>query len=339
MRVDVERIIHSFKTGLACLIGFGLIQALHSYLMFDQWLIVTILVVMCAQISVGSIFYKSILRFIGTCLGSLLAAFTIIAFGNDTLVFALVIALSGVIFSYIATGQKNYSDAGTLGAVTTAIILINPTPTLSLTLERFIEITLGILIATLISQFIMPIHARKHLRRSQAFALRLLGDYYRQAISTSTDDKELISRIDDKIVQSLSTQRKLAKDAKQELLGSKFEPEIFKKVMDLEKGILRSIDFMNRLTDDSATQKALDKLAEWQTFNKAILAVFDELSKQAEDPPSLAHPIKIPSLKHLKEQLSEKLNSGHSNMDQTYAFFFCLETLTEQLKALAAVIH
>lgn len=334
MWIDTERLIHSFKTALACLAGFAITKALHSYLFFDQWLIVTILVVMCAQLSVGSIVFKSTVRFIGTCIGTLLTAATLITFGDDPLIFAVVIALSGMIASYIATGQQSYSDAGTLGAVTTAIILINPNPTLTLTAERFFEISIGIIIATLVSQFILPIHARTHLRRSQAQALKLFSEYYRNATLTAPTDKEKITALDEAIVQSLMTQRKLAKEAKRELLGSKFEPERFQKIMDCEKGILRSIDFLNRIYAELNLHHLLEKNNEWQQFNLAISDLFNKIAQQVEEPQAPPIQVELPSVSSLEESLTISLKNTN-NLKNLSALFFCLDNLTHQVEELA----
>lgn len=305
MWINIERLIHSLKTALACLVGFVVVRALHQYLLFDQWIIVTILVVMCAQISVGSVVFKSVIRFIGTCIGSLLAALTLISFGDNNLAFALVIALAGFVFSYFATAQRNYADAGTLGAVTTAIILINPKPTLLLSLERFFEITVGLLIATLISQFVLPIHARKHLRRSQAQALRLLGDFYRNSLMIEPENKQKMAGLDEEIVRSLATQRKLANEAQGELLGSKFEPSRFRQILECEKHILRSIDFLNRMYHDLQVHLVLEKNEEWKQFNQSMADCFNELALRVENPDQTVKTIEVPSLSQLKQKLEE----------------------------------
>jgi len=327
MWIDLERIIHSFKTGIACLLGFAIVKALHNYLFFDQWLIVTILVVMCAQISVGSILFKSAMRFLGTFLGSLLAAITILSFGDNDLVFAAVIAVASMMFSYLATAQQSYSDAGTLGAVTTAIILISPTPTLALTSERFLEITIGILVATLISQFILPIHARDHLRRSQAQAIHLLGGYYRAVVSEPKLTPEKLSELDNQIVESLRTQHKQAIEARRELLGSRFEPRVFQKTMDAEKYILRGISFLSRVYPDFVQHLQPENQEHWRAFNQSMISVFDNLAKRYGKSAYIAQPIELPALDGLK-------TNGGKNSQAAHAVFFCLENIRQQLSEL-----
>src|SRR4051812_20245760 len=79
--LDTDRLIHSLKTALACILGYLLFEKLH----FDneQWVIITIIVVMCAQLNVGSVLQKSYMRFLGTLIGAVIATLTLVLFGKD----------------------------------------------------------------------------------------------------------------------------------------------------------------------------------------------------------------------------------------------------------------
>src|SRR3989338_7149858 len=91
---NTERFIHGLKTALACLMGFAITKSVHFPV--DQWLIITIIVVMCAQLNVGSVIQKSYMRFLGTFTGSLLAALTLLFFGTNDLATAIIIGLSAL---------------------------------------------------------------------------------------------------------------------------------------------------------------------------------------------------------------------------------------------------
>src|SRR5436190_3578629 len=119
-----ERLIHSFKTLIACLIGLALAKL--SHLPSGQWIVITIIVVMCSQLYVGSVLQKSYLRFLGTLVGCLFAIIAILIAPNIQVAILGAIAVSAFVFSYIATGQESYPYTGTLGAVTTVIIMLNP---------------------------------------------------------------------------------------------------------------------------------------------------------------------------------------------------------------------
>src|SRR5687767_4213077 len=112
--IDIERLTHSLKTMIACVIAILILKMLH--LPSAQWMVITVIIVMCAQLYVGSVIQKSIVRLIGTSLGCLIAALVIIAMGNTILSAIIAIAISSFLFSYIATAEETFSYMGTLGA-------------------------------------------------------------------------------------------------------------------------------------------------------------------------------------------------------------------------------
>lgn len=278
--IDIERLIHSTKTAIACLIGIFLARFIG--LRADQWVVVTIIVVMCGQIYVGSVLQKSMFRFLGTLVGCLFAICTLLSFGDSHPAVGLSIALSSFIFSYVATQNENLVNAGTLGAATTAIIMLGQQPTIHFAIERLLEISVGLLIASVISQFILPIHARTHLRRTQARTLEELRHYYVTCIVTQYADAESIQYqdFDETIVKLLSKQRQLIKESKRELMGEYFDPKRGMQLLQCEKEILRAIDFMhNALINIGPNNPVLNQTNSLRDFNNAITQTLDNLVK------------------------------------------------------------
>ena len=274
LKMDTERLTHGLKTAFACLIGFVLMRAFHPYI--DQWLIITIIVVMCAQLSVGSMIQKSYMRFLGTVLGSGIAALTLLIFGTHELIFATVITLAVFAFSFIATGEKSFSESGTLGAATVVIILIHPHPTLMVALTRFLEISLGILLAALISQFVLPMHASRHLRETQAKTLRKLRTFYLNVSKFEEKKEELDEylKLDESIALSLIKQRKLATDSSRELFVEAFDRKRFQNILQIEKEILRCIAAMHHIYELSKLTEQLFTSEDMQkNFHTHILVL------------------------------------------------------------------
>lgn len=336
-RIDVERLIHSFKTAIAAVAGYLLTRFIGAPA--DQWIVITILVVMCAQIYVGSVLLKAYLRFLGTLAGCIVAAFAIIALGGTHPVAALTIGVSSFIFSYIATGQENLSYAGTLGAVTTAIIMLGQHPTVLFAIERFLEISIGILIASVVSQFVLPIHARTHLRRTQADTLQKLRDYYIACLVTHDADVKsgYYKDFDDSIVKSMSKQRQLAKEAARERLGTFYDPKHFIQTLHNEKEILRSIDFMHyAFINIQETFPTFKKSPALDSFNETILQSLNTLVRVIEtDEPPKEH-LHIPTTSALQIEL-QKETSIQTPEKMVYAdgFLFSAEILTRSLTKLA----
>ena len=326
-----DRVIHGVKTALACLLAFVLIKSVHFYV--DQWLLITIIVVMCAQISVGGMLQKSYMRFLGTFCGSVIAILTLKLFNVNEVVFAVVIAVSTFFFSYIATAEKSYSEAGTLGAVTVVIILLTPPPTIANALARFLEISLGILIAALISQFILPIHARQHLREIQAVTLAQIQVFYQQVFcQVSTENTAIDSQtLDEKIAQSLLKQRKLAVDSARELLGERFHLEHFQALLQAEKETLRAIAAMRYAYQ--TYPDLFHTLALQESLHQPIVEVLEKLSQSFETHEVDLTTIHIPDFQQIKANvLSLAKNFSVDEKITVYAFLFSTERLIQQLK-------
>lgn len=303
--IDIERLIHSLKTAIACILGFLLTKIIGFAA--DQWIIVTILVVMCAQIYVGSVVQKAYLRFIGTLAGSLVAALALTVAGHTGFVVAITLGISSFVFSYIATGQENLTYAGTLGAVTTAIILMGTNPSLLFASQRFLEISIGIFIAAFVSQFVLPIHASTHLRRTQANTLDQLRQYYINCMVNPKHESEDESQeLDENIIKSLSKQRQLVKDAQRELLNKFYRPEHVIQTLQCEKEILRCIDFMhNAFHHLHKTEAVFIRSEAFKNFNNAIIQCFQTLIKKIERNDS--EHIHLPSLADLKSDVQENI--------------------------------
>ena len=148
--------------------------------------------------------------------------------GPTDLSILIAISLSSFLFSFLATKTETLTYAATLGAVTTAVIMLGQDPSVPYAAVRFLEIGLGILIAAIVSQFILPINARTHLRRAQAATLAQLRDYYAYILHSEVSGEILDQvELEDAIVTSLLNQRQLAKDSISELLGTLFDPVHF----------------------------------------------------------------------------------------------------------------
>jgi uncharacterized membrane protein YccC len=340
--INSERLIHSIKTTIACIIGYLLTIIIH--LPANQWVVITIIVIMCSQIYVGSVMSKAYARFLGTLAGCLFAAFTLTFIGNSDLAILLTISVAGFAFSYIATKQESLIYPSTLGAVTTALIMLGQTPTLLVALERFLEISLGILIATLISQFVLPIHARTHLRKSQAATLGQLRDYYIEVMINRHIDGEKEAdyhELDENIIKSLMKQRSLAKESVREPLGLAYNPAHFSKTLYCEREMLRAISFMQEaLAQVKRAEKIFSTLPSANNFNNTIINSLNTIINVLEADTPKQHKIYKPSLNLLKEDLLKNLaSSSREELLHMDGFLFSAEVLTNNLLRLAQLYN
>ncbi|OAI49065.1 hypothetical protein AYO45_03640 [Gammaproteobacteria bacterium SCGC AG-212-F23] len=335
-----DQVTHSIKIAIACLLGFSIGKIIHFHI--DQWLIITIIVVMCAQINVGSMIQKSYMRFLGTLAGSLFAMLVLAIFHDNALAHSAAVTLAVMIFSYIATTNKNYSDAGTLGAATVAIILIGSNPTIITAIERFLEISIGILIAALVSQFVLPIHASVYLRKNQANTLKQLREYYVTIFMNHNpiNIKKIYFELDEKLATSLINQRKLAIEASRERLGEGFNSGIFKRSLWCEKEIFRSINFMHRAVHSSTKiEQVLSTQANVTDFHQAICCFMDNIAIAFEKNTAAQENTTL-NTNLLKQSILSSIDTF--SLDEKIAvnaFIFCSEMLVERLQELALNIN
>lgn len=332
---DIERLIHSFKTAIACLIGILLTKIIGFPA--DQWVVVTIIVVMCAQIYVGSVMQKAYLRFLGTLLGCIIAMSAIVMLGDTSLSAAITISLASFVFSYFAVGQEMFSYSATLGAVTTAIIMMGHSPSLTLAAERFLEISVGLLIATLVSQFILPIHARNHLRRAQARTLEQIREYYSVAIMSDNTAGINHHELDENIAKTIIKQRQLAKECGPEPLGLRFDSAQFMQTLYYEREILRATTFMHiALTHIFHTQnKNLTNSNTFNHFNQHILEALTILIKSLWAKADYKESVYFPDLTKLKNETSNIIPAANEDRIYIDGLIFSAEILTNSLEKLA----
>lgn len=334
--LSAERLLHSIKTSIAA--GSAYLLAKFVGQPSDQWIVISTIVVMCAQIYVGGMLQKSYLRLLGTLLGCLMASATILFLGHSLLSGLAAIVFASFFFSYLATIKDSYNQMGTLGAVTTVIILLSSNPTLEVALMRFIEISVGILIAALISQFVFPIHARTHLRRSQAASLAQIKKYYINAVSNRQKGNRAGSEMDESVVKSLLLQRQLANDSAKELVGKRFDPAHFARTLYCERELLRAINFMDMaMMKAENTTSLLQPTSGLQPFHQAVINALDILIHALRtNNPAGAH-IHMPQKQQLANILKQETTPPDAERVYLDGFIFAAEILTENLGELAAL--
>lgn len=335
--ISRERLIHSIKTAIACSLAYLIAQIIGQPA--DQWIVISVIVVMCGQIFVGGMFQKSYLRLLGTLMGCLMATATILMLNQSFISTLITIAVAAFIFSYIATIQDTFSQMGTLGAVTTIIIMFGNPPSMSLAIMRFLEISVGIVIAAIVSQFIFPIHARTHLRRAQADTLQQIRDYYANVVINrfkSTNSLDSIE-MDEQIVKSLLKQRQLAKEAKPELMGKRFDPDHFAHSLYCEREILRSINFMDlALSKVEKLRSIYQAEGPLTNFNQTVMDAFNVIIRYFKTNQLSDCHLHIPNTQVLTEFLQPNIDTFTPDQ-RIYldGFVFSAEVLALHLEELA----
>ncbi|HVV68990.1 MAG TPA: FUSC family protein [Gammaproteobacteria bacterium] len=236
------RAINSLKTAIACVIGYLLV--IWTPLPQPQWIVITILVVMSAQTSLGSLTIKSYMRFWGTVAGAGISAIIYLCIGTDPVGMTIALFIVVLAFAYVASSPGDASYAGTLGAVTVAIILLNPVVNLQIISARFIEIIVGIIISLLVSKLIFPIHSQHLLLHNLANNLLNLQRNFDRSLKMEPQHLEAeVDGLDAKIASSFATQRKLIREVGFELKYRQQKP-LFQEILQTQIKIYRANNLM-----------------------------------------------------------------------------------------------
>lgn len=337
--LDINRLIHGGKTIIACLIGFLVSKLLHFHT--NQWLIITILVVMCAQSRIGALLQKSYMRFLGTLMGAVIAIMTLKLFGDYQLPVITALCISAFLFSYLATGTGTISEAGTIGAVTVAIILIGQQPTLELAALRFLEITLGIVIAFLVSRFIWPIHSKSRLLHTINATLNDLNKLYQTLIKIEENANN--EPLEEKIIAGLGNQRKLFDEVARESFKTTPLVTEFKAILRCERELLRGISLMHHalLRMAEGSRVIFNQFELVQQFHQQFSAALTQTTAQLlEKNQTEQQPIAIEMPDNWQHSVKDIALIQHMSADILHidSFLFCAQRLIQQLQLLTIMI-
>lgn len=330
-----ERLIASFKTALACLIGIFIGDLLH--LSMPQWVLITILVVMATNIRIGGTIKKSYLRLLGTVAGALLAATALLLLGNHpTLIYVLLLMLLAI-FAYLASSSTDISQFGLLGATTVIMVLDSRTPTLKTAGDRILEIFLGIVIAVLVTRFVLPSHAKKLLRSSIVGTLKQFQALYELFITKELTQESLAKqeKIENDMITHISKQNTLLQEAVNEDPRVKKKRSIYQAIFLLERKLLRNIYMLRQtLLTESTQLHDFYKNKDSIELHRRILSLFDFINAiySEEEPITTMLPSKE-QINDLIEKVIHKFSQSSSayRMININAFEFCLKHLVSVL--------
>jgi uncharacterized membrane protein YgaE (UPF0421/DUF939 family) len=339
---DSNRLVHSLKTAIAFLLGLFIVRA-FAFPLEGQWVLISIVVVMCAQSRVGALMQKAYMRFLGTVLGAAIAALTLcLAYPNIVWVI-LILCLTTALFSYIADSPGYLREAGPLGAVTTVIILIGQNPSYANVLNRCFEISLGIAIALLVSRFIWPLHSRTQLRyivRNTLYDLK--GLVQQLSAFSSLEAEKNYAIVEEKIINRLVNQSKLYDEVIRESFGRSDLTWVFKDILHKEREIFRYINLMkDALRNFSEPVRSIfNQQPQVKKFYSLIQDLLQLLIKQMDRKNSSLSTLED-GLWDWKKEMYQELNVFINNASDKLSidlFIFAAETLLVQLKAMNSLI-
>lgn len=321
--------VNSLKAILACCIGLLLSITLH--LEQPQWMLISIVIVMASQYRLGGALKKGYARLLATSIGSGFASLILLLFAGHPIVVYCLLFIITAIFIYFANTTQENAYSFTLGAVTMVIILISNNPSPSNALERFYEILIGVVLAMLISRFVLPIHAEKVLYQNFANTMNLLNQVYRLFIREEKIFSLLETpkiNLEDKILQNLAAQPVLLKEACTEAASVRKKRGKYIIFLQLERRLLRSIYMLHyTLRKSLASFDIILNMPQFKQLHKEISLKIQDLSYSiANKKEILPHRDLLQFYQEIIQPLRSVLPSyTFEEKNKIHAFLFCFE--------------
>jgi uncharacterized membrane protein YccC len=331
--------INSFRTALACLIGY--LFVIFSHLPQSQWIVITIIVVMSAQISIGSLFIKAKMRFWGTVWGALVSVIIILVCGNNPVLIGIAFFLTILCFTYLAGNPGDIGLVGTLGSVTVAIILLAETTNLTIAAKRFIVILIGILLATLISYFVFPIRSHSIFLSNLYNTLSYFQKYFENIFKGSDKDIETFLDLDENITKIFIQQRRLIHETGLELGKTRTDQMAFQQVIQAERRIYRAMNLIYYSLNDTETGseliKSLQQIENFkQEISKFLLRLAETIKFKNNDKLDFSIDETITSMENDFKNILYK--SEYPSIFDVTTFLFAAKFLEKELKSLEEAI-
>jgi len=148
--------------------------------------VLTCLVV--SQSTIGASWFKSLLRFVGSAIGGLMALLLVlVAMPNMESVGSFVLFTTPLFAAaaWMVSGSSRFAYVGVQMAIALSLSLVNftaPTVALEVPGDRVAGVLLGVTVIAVLDSLLWPVFARDQVRRSLVRALREMGEYHRAII-------------------------------------------------------------------------------------------------------------------------------------------------------------
>ncbi len=287
--------LHSLKLSLAMALGFTCARLMNLPL-GGAWVLITLIVVMSDNRTVGALLNKAVLRLLGTLIGAVLGMSTLYFAGNHPLVIIIELVFCGYLLTYLGSVYKEFSYMNTMTLVTLMILLVVPESDFAIAYIRVGEIILGITIAYLISRFFFPIRSIDMFLRELRETLPRIGEFIRLSILQETPNTlaDKIYEIDKVILKSIMLQRIYLIHAftegkrfrnKKSTYSSLYEAErdLFRIVLTMDTLYRGNLSNIRASSDLQAVKTMLEDVIDLLNFSEDYLAKMEDVREQIDE--------------------------------------------------------
>ncbi|MEX2304576.1 MAG: FUSC family protein [Waddliaceae bacterium] len=336
----------AIKTGIAAslslILGVKFAQTLEhpNALISGTWCVLSTFVVLQAHL--GGTYQKAWERFLGTLTGSFMGALFTSLFGTTPLALGI-----GIVLTIITLSLFNLKDSIRIACLSVSVVTIlrglNPEVSAwTFGLFRFLDSTLGILIAVVVAHMIWPSEASDKIRFQFSKTLRSLNRQLRM-VTKHPPQKNF-----DRLYQRLNQQIKLQIQHTKEFLAmSRME------ILAKSRSIQGWQDLINRLQnifDDFSALSVFHQYEIHKIFDKKLSSAVDDCIETASQSIRVIekmlkmqeNPEAFPDLQNAIDFLNEELNHFRTTrvekkfqkteVEQFFVFFYHLRSAMEQLR-------
>jgi len=307
------------------------------------WAAISALIVM--QSSVGATVSASRTRLAGTAVGALVGGAFVAMLGTAIPWFAIGVALAFFLCSILQLAESQR-----LATVTVAIIMLSGRATSPwvLALHRFTEVSIGIVIALVVSLVLWPSRARSSLRHGLEKTLTELEGYFRD-VSRSYRSGLPQSSGERKNAVDLSVRRNedLLRHALSETFGLSRSPEFLALLLDRIEGIQQSVESLELAVQGGTADKYIESFyPQLDRVEEALAAAFEWLAfAVAERHADRSWPMLAESVAGLERKIVEARNSEadaehrFEEILRFYSYFLSLKNLAQEMERTYAFVN
>lgn len=336
------RLAHSLKTALT--IGISYVLAIFINIPFAQWILITAIVVMGTQTTVGGFIKKSYGRLFGTLIGAILGISTLALIPQNTILIGIVLIISTLLFTYFSFGKEDYSYATSLGVITLILIVMIEPATIQHGLLRVLDILIGITVSGLTTFFIFPTFARDVYIKNLKPLLIQYATLFDESIIQEKNRKlhESTQKIDEKITVLIYEQRKLLNESKTDWPR---KPGFLNQCRDILKAILRMHRHLNLLEyyyhADLVTHEFLKNQNGFIHYCNEIRQLLNDLIKATNFTKKKSVMVfSLPDIKPLQDELTTALATHENvNINLIHAFYLSAERLNFHIEHLITLLQ
>lgn len=336
----------ALKAGLAASIslycGSGLAKLLDrpDYLLSGTWCVLSTFVVLQAHL--GGTYRAAWVRFLGVLIGSFMGGLFTSIFGSNAITLGVSVVFTVLICSLFELKESIRISCLSLSVV---MILWSLHPSMSpwkFGLYRFMDSTVGILIAVIVSHTIWPAQASNKLRFNIAKTLRYINRLFQLELSLKPTPKHF-DRIHRKLIfdihRLLEESRQFLKESELELLTKSKNLEDWENLLDHLDNIFAStteLSSFHRYNLENLIDKELKEHL-YETM-EACVSTFKNLNDMLNNAEVIEELTDLPfAVKKLNEELTRfrmtrtTRKYEREDVEHFFVFFYNLRSIIEQL--------